>query len=222
MSTKLPLSLVIFGKDNEDSLAICIASVYALTSEIIYVDTGSRTGAAIDIARNFGARVYGIGFSDFGNIRSLTAHLACQDWVLGLDTDEIIAPEDLGKIEGLIKVEDVDVYGLPRRRWSDLRRSQQVEVEAYPDWQYRLFRNKPDAIRWDNRVHERLVVKTGTRVMTATEGPHIEHFQDVFKKDQRLAERNRLYRRLYNADIASGVIHTIPPVVDLDEEEKDD
>jgi hypothetical protein len=140
--------------------------------------------------------------------------------VLGLDTDEVIAPEELSKIEELIKVEDVDVYGLPRRRWADLRRTQQIELDAYPDWQYRLFRNKPDAIRWDNRVHERLVVKEGTKIVTLPDGPHIEHFQDVFKRDQRLAERNRLYRYLYEADIQAGVKHSLPPVAPLDNKEK--
>jgi len=217
MNSKLPLTLAIFGKNNEDSLSLCIDSMKDIVEEIVFVDTGS-SDKTVEIARSYNARIYGIGFSDFGNVRSLTAHLATQPWILGLDTDEIICPEERDFLSGLIFQNDKDVWGLPRRRWSDINREHQTEISAYPDYQYRLLRNIPSKIRWDNRVHERLVVREGIKIGQAT-APHIEHFQDVFKKKERMKERNNLYRKLYTLDEAAGVIHSLPPVASIDEEE---
>lgn len=212
----LPITLAIFAKNNEDSIGICIASVIDHVSEIIVVNTGS-SDATVSIAQSFGARVYHVGFSDFGAIRTLTAHLARQPWVLGLDTDEIICSEEIEGLRSLIETTSVDVWGLPRRRWTDINRKQQVETEAYPDWQYRLIRNLPDKIYYTDRIHERLVVSNELKVLEAPMGPHIEHFQDVFKNGQRLRERNILYRKLYEEDLRCGIIHELPPIAKIDD-----
>jgi glycosyltransferase involved in cell wall biosynthesis len=122
----LPITLAIFARNNEDSIGICIASVIDYVSEIIVVNTGS-SDATVAIAESFGARVYHVGFTDFGSIRTLTAHLASLPWVLGLDTDEIICPEELDKLKTLIETPGVEAWGLPRRRWLDIGRKNHVE-----------------------------------------------------------------------------------------------
>ncbi len=213
---RLPLTLAVFAKNNEDSIELCINSVKDIVKEIILVNTGSED-KTVEKAEKLGARCYHVGFSDFGAIRTLTAHLSHQPWILGLDTDEIIAPEEKYLLKSLIETSHVDAWGLPRRRYLDLERTYQVEKEAYPDWQYRLIRNKPDKIWYTDRIHERLVCN-GT-VQRSDIGPHIEHFQDVFKSGERMIERNNLYRMLYAQDLECGIKHSVPPVASIDDEE---
>jgi len=213
-SAGLPITLAVFAKNNQDSIWLCLNSVSHLVSEIILVDTGS-TDDTVKIATELGARVYKVGFTDFGSIRTLTAHLATQPWILGLDTDEILAPEELSILIDLMDDAECVAWGLPRRRWRDIGRTIQVEQDAYPDWQYRFIRNNPGSITYENRVHEGLNIKEGN-IRTSEKGPHIEHFQDVFKSDQRLQDRNELYRGLYEQDVADGVERAIPAVANID------
>lgn len=213
LSKVLPITLAMFVKDNEDSVAMAIKSVKPVVSEIVVVDTGS-TDKTPEICKGLGARVYKIGFTDFGSIRTITGHLARQPWILGLDSDEVILEDDYDLLRKVIEDEDVDAWGLPRKRWLDLEMTTQLEKEVYPDFQYRLFRNNVN-IYYKRRVHE--VIAGTTRTNEAKEGPHIHHFQDVFKRDEKLKERNIQYKTLQKMDIEEGIKHTEKAVQELDE-----
>ena len=212
---KLPITLAIFSKNNENSIELSIRSVIDTVSEFVLVDTGS-TDSTIDIAKKYNARVYQVGFTDFGNIRTITAHLASEPWILGLDTDEIINKNEIPVLSVLLQDESIDAWGLPRRRWTDIFMANQVEKEAYPDYQYRLIRNKKYLV-YKNRVHERL---DGARKTEVTPFPHIEHFQDVFKTGDKLRARNKFYQDLYTLDLEDGVNHSIPPISSIDDKDK--
>ena len=209
--SKLPITLAMFSKNNEKSIELAIQSIIDVVNEFVLVDTGS-TDSTIDIAKKYNARVYQIGFTDFGNIRTITAHLASEPWILGLDTDEIINRNELPILSLLLHNDEIDAWGLPRRRWADLNMTQQIEKEAYPDYQYRLIRNKKYLV-YKNRVHERL---DGARKTEVAPFPHIEHFQDVFKTGDKLKARNKFYQELYSLDIQDGIQHSIPPISDID------
>lgn len=216
---KLPLSLVVFVKDVEESLPICITSVAPIVSEIIILDTGSSDNT-VEVARDLGAIVYQCGFSDFGQIRTLCFALARQPYVLMLDADEAILEKDWPGIERLLlKFEDdlhLDVINLPRKRWGDLEMTDQRDVGSYPDLQSRLLRNDRK-IFFYRRVHE--IVSENTRRYDAlNDGVCIHHFQDVFKKGERLKHRNEMYKELFDMDIKDGVKHDGKAVEEIDED----
>jgi len=213
-NAKLPISAVILAKNAEESMEMCLNSVSSFVSEIVVLEDASSTDATAEISKAFGARVYTAGFSGFGNMRTLNAHLARQPWVLQIDTDEILCKEEIPLIETLVQDEAVDIWGLPRRRWLDLEMNTQIEVEAYPDWQYRLFRNDIK-IRFERRVHERIV--GSDNIKTSEKGPHLEHYQDVFKTGDKLRERNKMYKELYSLDVKEGIKYDCPAVVDMDD-----
>jgi len=213
ISDTLPITLAMFVKDAEESVGLAIKSVKDVVREIIVVDTGS-TDNTIKICEHLGARVYRVGFTDFGSIRTVTGHLARQPWVLGLDADEVILKEDWPVLGSLVQREDIDIWGLPRKRWADVEMTTQVEKEAYPDWQYRLFRNSV-GITYTRRVHE--IIEGSTRRAEAQSGPTIHHLQDVFKKGLKLKNRNDHYKKLYNLDLSDGIKHTCSAVQEIDE-----
>lgn len=232
MEQRLPISLCIFVKNEEKNLRDCIESVYPIVSEVIIVDTGS-TDSTLEIAKKYTDRIYKVGFSDFGNIRTITAHLALYDWVLMLDADERLDPAEWGKLAQLIQqpfatqgadmeLDDngnviIDSWALPRKRWADIWMRKQVDVESYPDWQVRLFRNHYNRkrISFVRRIHE--TVHGCIRTEQAIDGPTIHHFQNVAKSSEALKARQKFYTELYNADIADGIEHNEPPVIELDE-----
>lgn len=208
----LPITLAMFVKDAADSVSMAINSVKSIVREVVVVDTGSVDNT-VSICESLGARVYKVGFSDFGSIRTITGHLAREEWVLGLDADEVILEEDFAVLRELVLQEDIDVWGLPRKRWLDLEMTQQVEKDVYPDLQFRLFRNKPE-IYYKRRIHE--VVAGTDKIEESLKGPHIHHFQDVFKQGDKLKERNKQYKKLYDLDIFEGIEHKGKAVEDID------
>jgi hypothetical protein len=92
----------------------------------------------------------------------------------------------------------------------------QVDVEAYPDWQVRLFRNHfyRRKITFRRRVHE--TVDGCVKTVQCPDGPVIHHFQNADKDEAALAARQELYTRLHALDVAEGIEHSEPPVVELD------
>lgn len=213
---KFPITLAVFVKDAEDSISLTINSVKSVVKEIVVLDTGS-TDNTVEVCRDLGALVYKCGFTNFGDIRTLAARLARQDFVLGLDSDETILEEDLPKFKDVIETmerDGLDILGLPRKRWADLGMTKQLEKDVFPDWQYRFFRNIPK-IHYVRRVHE--IIKGSDRIIDMEDGPCIQHFQDAFKSGKKLKDRNDHYKSLYEKDVKEGVEHEEKAVEDLDE-----
>ncbi len=220
-----------FVKNEESNLRDCIESVRPIVAEIVIVDTGSTDGT-VALAKTLTSRVYEVPFTDFGSIRTLTAHLADYPWVLMLDGDERVDPAEWGKIAELVDVPPpvpgdkgeldkdgeviTDSYAWPRKRWADAWMRKQVDSESYPDWQVRLFRNHHfrDKITFRRRVHE--TVSGCVKTVECPDGPIVHHFQNVEKDETALLERQTLYTKLQALDIRDGVEHTQPPVVEMD------
>jgi glycosyltransferase involved in cell wall biosynthesis len=227
----LPISLCMFVKNEEKNLLDVIESVRPIVSEIIIVDTGS-TDNTVALARSITDRVYEVPFTDFGSIRTLTAHLASCPWVLMLDGDERIDPEDWPKLSELVSTPlglpefdgerdadgavAIDSWAFPRKRWAGPWMRKQVEKESYPDWQVRLFVNHihRNKITFRRRVHE--TISGAVRTEQCPDGPVIHHFQNVEKDEASLLVRQELYTKLHALDTAEGIEHTEPPVVQMD------
>ena len=220
-----------FVKNEEDNLCDAVESVRPIVSEIVIVDTGS-TDNTVSIANKLTNRVYEVPFTDFGSIRTLTAHLANYPWVLMLDGDERIDPSEWTKLEKLVSGaygtaesngeldENGDVvtdsWAFPRKRWEDKWMRKQVELKSYPDWQVRLFFNHSHRkkITFRRRVHE--TVHGAVHTEKCPDGPIIHHFQSVNKQESALRYRQELYTKLYDLDVKEGVLHSEPPVVNMD------
>jgi glycosyltransferase involved in cell wall biosynthesis len=187
------ISLCTFVKNEAHCIGRMIRSVEDYVDEVVIVDTGS-TDNTINVAmcaltRAIPLRIYEIGFTDFGKIRTVTSHLARGDYVLMLDADEELShPEFLP----LLAEEGNLAYGFPRRRWEDLKKQQQTELEAFPDYQVRFYKNNVE-YRWERELHEYF---DGAPVVLLDHGPVIEHFHDVHKNPERLQERRELYTKL--------------------------
>ncbi|MCL8206613.1 MAG: glycosyltransferase [Actinomycetia bacterium] len=133
-------------------LADVLAAVQPAVDEIVVVDTGSND-ATPDIARNAGARVFSYAWQDdFSAARNFALAQVQADWVLWVDGDEVLDPEDVGVprlAAGLF-----DGLGEP----VILRIVQVNKLGTRVEPNYDMSRMHPTryGIRWWGRVHEQL------------------------------------------------------------------
>ncbi len=193
----MTISLCVFAKNESNCIGNMIASVKDHIDEVVLVDTGSNdltyitASCAVPVGIPF--RKYNIGFTNFGEIRTITAHLAQMDWVLMLDADETLSnPEKLADVITASEVSKINAWSFSRFRWLDLEMTQQTELEAFPDPQVRFFRNDKSFV-WKRELHEYF---HGATVYHADLGPSINHFHDVYKTSEKKAERKEQYERL--------------------------
>jgi GT2 family glycosyltransferase/tetratricopeptide (TPR) repeat protein/glycosyltransferase involved in cell wall biosynthesis len=148
------LSVCLITKNEEKFLAQCLASVRELAAQIVVVDTGS-TDRTIEIAKQFNADVHSLAWNDdFSVARNEALRHATGDWVLMIDADEELLPEQRLTILSEMQTASVMAWRLPI---IDVGR--EAEGCSYVP---RLFRNAP-ALFFVGRVHEQIFTSIEVR-----------------------------------------------------------
>src|SRR5688572_3396782 len=107
------LSVCLITKNEERFLGQCLESIRDLAQQIVVVDTGS-TDATRDIAARFGAEISLFDWcDDFSAARNAALEHATGDWVLFLDADEELLPEQSEKLKKMLKDPAAIAYRLP-------------------------------------------------------------------------------------------------------------
>jgi len=105
----ITISLCMIVKNEEDTLARCLGSVHDIVDEIIIVDTGS-TDRTKEIAREFKSKIYDFEWiDDFSAARNYSFSKATMDYILWLDADDVILPNDRKKLKELKETLDPSV-----------------------------------------------------------------------------------------------------------------
>ncbi len=105
----LTISLCMIVKNEEKTLSNCLNSVKDLVDEIIIVDTGSEDRTK-EIAGEFTQNVYDFEWiNDFSAARNFSYSKATKDYILWLDADDVIKPEDRVKFQVLKETLDPSV-----------------------------------------------------------------------------------------------------------------
>ncbi|MCD6134194.1 MAG: glycosyltransferase family 2 protein [Candidatus Omnitrophica bacterium] len=154
--SRLPLSIVILTKNEEERIAECIESVLGWADEIIVVDDESNDRTR-EIAADLGAKVLVKKMEIEGRHRNWAYSEARNGWVLSLDADERVTEELKKEIEAVLAKQPLfSAFTIPRRnyigdywlRWGGL----------YPSAQLKLFRK--DKFSWEEvEVHPRAFLK---------------------------------------------------------------
>ena len=95
------LSVIMIVRDEEDVLADILTQAVVFADELIIVDTGSNDNTR-SIARLFTDKVYDFPWEgDFAKARNVSLSYATMDYVMPLDADHILTPENTEKIRAL-------------------------------------------------------------------------------------------------------------------------
>jgi len=88
----MKLSLAMIVRDNESVLGQTLESIQSFVDEIIIVDTGSLDNTKA-VAESYGAKVYDFEWiDDFAAARNFSFEKATNDWVMWLDSGDIVPP----------------------------------------------------------------------------------------------------------------------------------
>lgn len=124
----------------------CLESV-EFCDEIILIDSGSKDNT-IQIAREFGAKIYSVFDLNFSRLRTLGFEKASYEWILYVDTDERVTPELAKEIKSAINSNHFAGYKIKRKNY----------YFGNNEWPYierleRLFR-KQNLKGWYGEIHE--------------------------------------------------------------------
>ncbi|MGB2660892.1 MAG: glycosyltransferase family 2 protein [Candidatus Omnitrophota bacterium] len=114
--TKMPVSVIVITKNEENNIAECLASA-TWADEIIVVDDES-TDATRDIAKKYTDKVFTRKMENEGRHRNWAYDQARNDWILSLDADERITEELSEEVSELLKNKPgFKAYTIPRRNY---------------------------------------------------------------------------------------------------------
>jgi glycosyltransferase involved in cell wall biosynthesis len=159
-------------------LPLVIENVAPVADEIVVLDSGSTDGSQELLDRDERVRWSHRPFGgDFAAHKNAVIEQARGDWILLLDSDELLGEGLLQRLRRMIRTRWYSHFKLPRYwlvpglPWRHLGGERH-----YPDWQLRLFRNTPF---WrytaDRPVHEHFPRRGRGRLKRARQG-HLFHF----------------------------------------------
>jgi glycosyltransferase involved in cell wall biosynthesis len=116
--TKLPITVSMISGAEAPRISRALESVAGWTSEtVVVLNAGVKDGTDA-IARQFGARVFTEPWKGYVAQKASAAQKGTQDWLLGLDADEVVSPALRQQLEGLFadraQLELFAAYSFPR------------------------------------------------------------------------------------------------------------
>ena len=152
------LSVVLATYNEEANLASCLYSVKDIADEIVIVD-GSSTDKTVEIAKKFNTKIkITTNKSNFHINKQMAIDMATKDWILQLDGDEYVSPEQTKEIKEILEKDpkEFNGYWMPRKNWFLGRFL--MKGGQYPDYTLRFYRNGKGKLPQKD-VHEQAVVE---------------------------------------------------------------
>ena len=188
------ISVVIICKNGARGIAETILSVKELGSEILVYDSGS-SDESVQIAKDFGVRVVTGTWEGYGRTRYKAAQLASNDWILMLDTDEVIDRELKMSILNLDLSREYFVYNI---RYKNFYGKKQIKNGEWGNDSHIRMANR-NAVSSDQEiVHEKLFLQEGLIIQTLP--GYIVHFTayNSIEYAYKMVEYARLCAEKYN------------------------
>lgn len=149
------ISLCMIVRDEQEVLARCLSSVCDAVDEIVIVDTGSHDDTR-DIALRYTDRVYEFKWQDdFAAARNYAFDMAHGDYLMWLDADDVIAPEQCEKLRKLKGELDAHMPDAVMMKYC-LAFDGDGRCSMW-NWRERLLR-RDAGLRWQGAVHEVIAV----------------------------------------------------------------
>jgi len=154
------ISATVLVKNNERTLEKTLQALASFDEVLVY-DNGS-TDKSLEIARRFrNVRIEQGEFLGFGKTYNLAAHLAKNDWIVSIDSDEEATPELVKEIHSL----PLDSNTVWRIKRENTLFGKKVNFAGWADdYQVKLF-NKTKTSFSNCEVHEKIGTK-GLKVAT--------------------------------------------------------
>lgn len=151
-----PVSVVIICCNAASTIQKAIRSAFALTDDVVVVDSGSTDGT-VELISGTGAHLLKKEWEGYGANKNRGNSAARYDWVFSLDADEEISEELATSIKKRVGQGPYTVYAVKRLNY--LGKQPILHGEWQNDWTIRLFNRT--VVSWDaSPVHEKLVMNS--------------------------------------------------------------
>ncbi|GAB5415627.1 MAG: hypothetical protein Cons2KO_32300 [Congregibacter sp.] len=208
----MTFSLCMIVKDEMHFIEDALRSAASFVEELVVVDTGSQDGTR-EIAASLATTL--IDFSwidDFSAARNAALDAATSEWILVLDADERISPEDFRRIRSAISNTDKRGFYLQTRSYMPRGQQHGEWHPVAPEDPFakghsgyithpimKVFLRSPE-IRYAGRVHEVVDASVPEALRGSLDVP-IHHYGDDNPERPR-AERVRKYLALMESELA--------------------
>ena len=195
----IEISLCMIVRNEENVLGRCLQCAQSFADEIIVVDTGSTDGTKT-IAENFTKKVFDFPWTDdFAAARNYSFSKATRDYIMWLDADDVVRPEDQEKILQLKKDLDpsVDVVMMKYLAGFD-----ELGNPTFVYDRERLLRRAAQPV-WEGAIHEVItpfgnILKTDIAVCHKKIKPgdpdrNLRIFEKMIKDGKTLSPREKFY-----------------------------
>ena len=117
MQPKIPLSVVIITKNEQENIDACLNSVDGWADEIIVVDDFS-TDKTVELAGKYTDKIFRKKMEVEGIHRNWAYRQAKNKWVLSLDADELVTPKLRDEIEKILSAQNGhNAFSIPLRNY---------------------------------------------------------------------------------------------------------
>lgn len=203
------LSVYVLTSNSERRLEQVLDAAAKISDEIVIIDSGS-TDRTKEIAERFDAKFFYRKFDNFCGQRVYAESLCSNDWVLALDSDEVLSEKLIASIANLKqRLFNNNVAGAPdgfsiRRDWYFLGKKVNTFYPVIaPDFVVRLFNKQRISTKGSRIIHESLQI--GNSSIDTIDEP-IMHFS-CDSIDQ-LYEKIDLYTKLSAQDMHQNGIQS--------------
>lgn len=149
----LSISVTVLAKNCQETLAATLASLHRF-SEVLLFDSGS-SDATLKIAGQFpNVRIIQGNFIGFGPTHNTASSLASHDWILSIDSDEVLS-EELSEEILQLSLNPAYVYQIQRHNYFNGKWIRWCGG-WYPDPVIRLYNRKATCFSED-AVHEKIL-----------------------------------------------------------------
>lgn len=192
-------------KNEEDTLPNCLNSAGDIFDEIIIVDTGSHDNT-VAIARSFTDKIFYYEWQDdFAAARNFSFAQSASDYVMWLDADDILLPEDAAKLKTLKLQLNGVIQEIAAKYNVGFDAEGNVTLEYYRE---RIFINNGD-YKWSGKVHETIPIRndcfyadfavTHNKIHPTERGRNLRIYEKMLASGEVLDARNSFYyaRELY-------------------------
>lgn len=156
------VSIVIICKNGSAHISETLASVQGIGDEILLYDSGS-TDNSVEIAKTYDARIAYGEWEGYGRNRYKAGKMAKYDWILMIDTDEVV-DEDLK--EAILHIDLTQTHMVYNMRYKNFFDSKEMKFGEWGNDSHIRMANRKKVQIDQEIVHEKLFLQPGLQIKT--------------------------------------------------------